>query len=68
MELTSTCSVIGDDIQFVMIIMKITEIKSFSVADADNRSYFIVKVETDEGVHGLGEVGIRWWGQLSRRP
>jgi L-alanine-DL-glutamate epimerase-like enolase superfamily enzyme len=45
-----------------MIIMKITEIKSFSVADADNRSYFIVKVETDEGVHGLGEVGIRWWG------
>jgi len=45
-----------------MIIMKITEIKSFSVADADNRPYFIVKVETDEGVHGLGEVGIRWWG------
>ncbi|MDH5200356.1 MAG: mandelate racemase/muconate lactonizing enzyme family protein [Candidatus Bathyarchaeota archaeon] len=42
--------------------MKITEIKSFSVADADNRPYFIVKVETDEGVHGLGEVGIRWWG------
>lgn len=55
-------SVIGDDIQFVMIIMKITEIKSFSVADTDKRPYFIVKVETDEGVHGLGEVGIRWWG------
>ncbi len=45
-----------------MIIMKITQIKSFSVADADKRPYFIVKVETDEGVHGLGEVGIRWWG------
>ena len=42
--------------------MKVTEIKSFSVADSDGRPYFIVKVETDEGVYGLGEVGIRWWG------
>lgn len=42
--------------------MKVTEIKSYSVADSDGRPYFIVKVETDEGVHGLGEVGIRWWG------
>jgi galactonate dehydratase len=42
--------------------MKVTGIKSFSVADSDGRPYFIVKVETDEGIHGLGEVGIRWWG------
>ena len=42
--------------------MKITGIKNFSVADSDGRSYFIVKVETDEGIYGLGEVGIRWWG------
>ena len=42
--------------------MKITGIKNYSVADSDGRSYFIVKVETDEGIYGLGEVGIRWWG------
>ena len=42
--------------------MKITGIKNFNVADSDGRSYFIVKVETDEGIYGLGEVGIRWWG------
>ncbi len=43
--------------------MKVTEIKSFSVADSEGRPYFIVKVETDEGLYGLGEVGIRWWGE-----
>ena len=37
--------------------MKVTDIKSFSVADEDGRGYFIVKVETDAGIHGLGEVG-----------
>lgn len=42
--------------------MKITGIKNYCVADSDGRSYFIVKVETDEGIYGLGEVGIRWWG------
>ena len=42
--------------------MKVTAIKSFSVADKEGRGYFVVKVETDEGIHGLGEVGIRWWG------
>ena len=42
--------------------MKITGIKNYSVADSEGRSYFIVKVETDEGIYGLGEVGIRWWG------
>jgi galactonate dehydratase len=42
--------------------MKITGIKNYSIADSDGRSYFIVKVETDEDIYGLGEVGIRWWG------
>ena len=41
--------------------MKVTEIKSYPVADPDGRGYHIVKVETDEGIHGLGEVGIRHW-------
>lgn len=43
--------------------MKVTNIKSYSVADGDGNPYFIVKVETDEGIYGLGEVGIRFWGE-----
>jgi L-alanine-DL-glutamate epimerase-like enolase superfamily enzyme len=42
--------------------MKISKIKSYSIADSDKRAYSIVKVETDEGIYGLGEIGIRWWG------
>ena len=42
--------------------MKVTAIKSYPIADEDGRGYHIVKVETDEGIHGLGEVGIRSWG------
>ena len=42
--------------------MKVTQIKSYSVADSEGRPYFIVKVETDAGIHGLGEIGIRFWG------
>lgn len=41
--------------------MKVTQIKSYPVQDNESRGYFIVKVETDEGVYGLGEVGIRNW-------
>ena len=41
--------------------MKVTEIKSYPVLDEEGRAYHIVKVETDEGIHGLGEVGIRHW-------
>jgi L-alanine-DL-glutamate epimerase-like enolase superfamily enzyme len=40
--------------------MKVTNIKSYPVKDSE-RGYFIVKVETDEGVYGLGEIGIRNW-------
>ena len=49
--------------------MKITRIKSYEVASHDrvggfkNSGYFIVKVETDVGIHGLGEAGIRFWGE-----
>lgn len=42
--------------------MKVTSVNGYSVADSDGRLYFIVKVETDEGIYGLGEAGIRWWG------
>ena len=42
--------------------MKVTAIKSYSVQAGDGRPYFIVKVETDEGIYGLGEIGIRNWG------
>ena len=42
--------------------MKVTQIKNFPIADEDGRVYYIVKVETDSGIYGLGEVGIRNWG------
>ena len=38
--------------------MKITAVKSFAIK-AD-RPYLFVKVETDEGVYGIGEAGITW--------
>ncbi len=41
--------------------MKVTAIKSFPVADETGKVYFIVKVETDAGIHGLGEAGIWFW-------
>ena len=43
--------------------MKVTQIRSFSVQDEGGRAYMIVRVDTDAGHHGLGEVGIRNWGR-----
>ena len=45
--------------------MEITSVKSYSLSDkSDNgRGYFIVRVDTDAGHYGLGEVGIRNWGR-----
>lgn len=42
--------------------MKIESIKTFTFFDETQRKYFIVKVETDAGITGLGEVGIGHWG------
>jgi mannonate dehydratase len=42
--------------------MKVTGLKSFSVADSDGNPYFFVKVERDDGIYGLVEVGIHRWG------
>ena len=45
--------------------MKVTNIKSFAFEDAEGKLYFIVKVETDEGIYGLGEAGIHAGARLS---
>ena len=42
--------------------MEVTQIKNFPISDEDGRVYYIIKVETDAGIYGLGEVGIRNWG------
>ena len=42
--------------------MKVTQIKNFPISDGDGKLYYIVKVETDAGIYGLGEVGIPNWG------
>ena len=44
--------------------MKISDIKRYCIADTTGRKYFIVKVETDDGVYGLGEVGTDLVGAL----
>ena len=45
--------------------MKIEAVKCFHVA-GEKKSYFIVKVETDTGIYGLGEAGIcRWSGAIT---
>ena len=41
--------------------MKITEVRTFPVQDDDGHRYFIVRIDTDAGIHGLGEAGIRNW-------
>ena len=39
--------------------MKITEVKTFPIFYG-SRNYLFVKVETDEGLYGMGEFGITW--------
>ena len=43
--------------------MKVTQIRSFPVRDDDGRLYFIVRVDTDAGIYGLGEVGVARLGR-----
>jgi L-alanine-DL-glutamate epimerase-like enolase superfamily enzyme len=42
--------------------MKITELKSYPVRDAGGGKYHFVVVDTDAGISGIGEIGIRSWG------
>ncbi len=39
--------------------MKITEVKTFPVF-YETRNYMFVKIETDEGIYGMGEFGLTW--------
>ena len=39
--------------------MRISDIKVFPVWGG-NRNYLFVKVETDEGIYGIGESGLTW--------
>src|SRR5262245_38178214 len=39
--------------------MRITDVKCFPIWGG-GRNFFFVKVETDEGLYGIGEAGITW--------
>ena len=41
--------------------MLVTKVKTFNISSDNQPGFFIVKVETDEGIYGLGEIGIRNW-------
>ena len=45
------------------IQLKITELKTFPLADSEGNVYFFVKIYTDAGIDGIGEVGISLWGR-----
>ncbi len=47
--------------------MKIAAIDSFAFYDETKRKYFVVKVETADGVAGYGEIGIGHWGGAVRQ-
>ena len=47
--------------------MKISAVKSYPIQGDGNARYFIVRVETDEGIHGLGEAGIQFWAGAIRQ-
>ena len=42
--------------------MEITAVKNIQVAGDQGRPFILVKVETDAGIYGLGEAGVRFWG------
>ncbi len=43
--------------------MKVTQIRKLTVADETGRIYYFVRVDTDAGIHGLGEVGVARLGR-----
>ena len=47
--------------------MKITEIRALPLREEGERAYMFVKVDTDAGISGIGEVGIGFWGQAIER-
>ena len=49
------------------IQLKVTRIRGLPVKDDGGRGYFIVRVDTDAGIHGLGEAGIHNWGTAIAR-
>ena len=42
--------------------MKVTAVKNMQVLSERGHAYILVKVETDAGIYGLGEAGMRYWG------
>ena len=42
--------------------MKITAVKNIQVVGERGNPFILVKVETDAGIYGLGEAGVRFWG------
>ena len=42
--------------------MKVTAVKNMQVLSERGHAYILVKVETDSGIYGLGEAGMRYWG------
>ena len=43
--------------------MKVTKITNLPIRDKRGGVYHIVRVDTDAGIHGLGEVGILNWSR-----
>ena len=43
--------------------MKVTQIRKLTVSDETGRIYYFVRVDTDAGIHGLGEVGVARLGR-----
>ena len=43
--------------------MKVTGIEKLTVSDETGRIYYFVRVDTDAGIHGLGEVGVARLGR-----
>jgi galactonate dehydratase len=43
--------------------MKVTGIRNLPIQDKEGRTYYVVRVDTDAGHYGLGEVGISNWGR-----
>lgn len=47
--------------------MKVTKVTNLPVQDGEGKRYFVVKVDTDAGIYGLGEVGTMMVGRSVMR-